>query len=266
MRFISLASGSRGNAYILDAPEGALLIDCGLAGRTFLSRCRAAAFDPARLCGAVFTHNHADHVQGLGALHKRFPGLPLFANAPTAEAVCAQGCLDDPDAFCLFEDNQLFSVGPFAVTPFAVPHDVPDPVGFSVVCEGRTYFHATDAGAPLASIGERLAEADMATLEANHDPQLLASSARPQCLKNRIRGPRGHLSNDQAAELVARFATPRLEYLHLAHLSQACNAAHLAFNAVSAALAARGLASVKLAVLEQDAVFSPLPETLQNMI
>ncbi|HBJ59699.1 MAG TPA: hypothetical protein DDY72_04485 [Verrucomicrobia bacterium] len=259
MRFISLASGSRGNAYVLDAPQGALLIDCGLSGRTFLSRCRAASFDPERLCGVLFTHNHTDHVKGLAALHKKFPQLPLFANSLTAEAICLQEGLDSPELFCLFENGQSFEAGPFVVQAFSVPHDVPDPVGFSVRCGELTYFHATDAGAPLDSIGAYLAEADMATLEANHDPQLLAKSARPPCLKNRIRGPRGHLSNEEAAELVAHFATPRLKYLHLAHLSQECNAAHLAYAAISQALTARNLLSVKLAVLEQDQVFSPLP-------
>lgn len=260
MRFISLASGSRGNAYILEAPEGALLIDCGIGPRTFAARCKAAKFDPSRLCGAVFTHNHIDHVKGVAGLHKKFPNLPLFANAMTVEATCAQGCYDEIDDFSLFEDGQSFEVGPFEVSPFSITHDVPDPVGFLVKCGGETYFHATDLGAPLASVGKFLAAADMATLEANHDPVLLSQSDRPECLKSRIRGSHGHLSNDEAAELIEKYATPKLKFLHLAHLSHECNEGHLAEKAIVAALRRRKLLAVKLAVLEQDIVFAPLPE------
>ena len=257
MRFISLASGSRGNAYILEASEGALLIDCGIGPRTFATRCKAAEFDPCRLCGVVFTHNHVDHVKGVAGLHKKFPNLPLFANAMTVEATCAQGCFDAVEDFSLFEDGQTFEVGPFEICSFSITHDVPDPVGFQVKCEGETYFHATDLGTPLASVGKFLAEADMATLEANHDPILLSQSDRPESLKCRIRGSHGHLSNDEAAELVEKYASPKLKYLHLAHLSHECNEGHLAEKAIAAALRRRNLLSVRLAILEQDNVFAP---------
>lgn len=260
MRFISLASGSRGNAYILEAPEGALLIDCGIGSRTFMSRCKAAAFDPTKLCGVVFTHNHVDHVKGIAGLHKKFPNLPLYANAMTAEATCAQGCFDSIEGFNIFEDGQFFTVGPFEIAAFCVTHDVPDPVGFLVSYEDEVYFHATDLGAPLDAVGMFLAHANMATLEANHDPILLAQSDRPESLKCRIRGEYGHLSNDEAAQLVSKFATPQLKYLHLAHLSHECNEAHLAVKAISKALLEKGLTGVQLAVLEQDNVFAPLPE------
>ena len=113
-----------------------------------------------------------------------------------------------------------------------------------------TYFHATDVGTPLDSIGRYLAKAETAVLESNHDPVLLRTSQRQESLKKRISGPRGHLSNDQAAELVRSFATPRLKRLMLAHLSEECNAAHLAESTMREALASAGLGHVDLSIIQ----------------
>lgn len=253
MKFASLASSSAGNAYCVESGGDVLLIDCGLCWREFTSRFAEAGFDLERLVGVAITHNHIDHVKGVGTLHRRLPGVPIFANLMTAEATAALLKMDEAD-FLPFENGQPFSAGPFEISAFSIPHDVPDPVGYTVRAEGLVYFHATDAGTPLDAIGARLAEADFATLESNHDPVMLASSDRPAHLKQRIRGPRGHLSNDDAAGLVRRFASPRLKSLRLAHLSQACNEPHVAESTMRSALAGMERADVDLAVLPADGV------------
>lgn len=253
MRVVSLASGSGGNAYCVEAQGDVLLIDCGLCCRELVRRMTAAALDPARLVAAVFTHDHDDHVKGLPVFRRHFPHVELFANLMTAEAIAAAKGIDET-AFIPFENGQDFTVGPFGIRAFPIPHDVPDPVGYVVTAEETTYFHATDVGTPLDSVGEQLALADLATLESNHDPVLLQQSDRPDSLKRRISGPRGHLSNDEAADLVRRFASPRLRLLNLAHLSHACNTPHLAIETMREALAAVGRATVELRVLEQDRV------------
>jgi len=245
MRVLSLASGSKGNAYVVESEGAILLIDCALSCRQLKERLAAFGFDAGAIAGVVFTHEHEDHVKGVPVFAKKHPGVPLFANALTAEAAHL------PDPY-LFENCQPFEVGPFEVTAFSVPHDVSDPVGFVVKAGARTYFHATDFGTPLDSIGARLREADVATLEANHDPGLLMQSGRPPLLKRRILGASGHLSNDQCADLVRRFASPKLKHLSLAHLSGECNAPHLASAAVGEALREIGRGDVDLAVLEQD--------------
>ena len=111
-----------------------------------------------------------------------------------------------------------------------------------------SYFHGTDIGTPLDSVGLKLAEAEVATLESNHDPVMLRTSRRPPSLVQRIAGPRGHLSNDQACELVRKFASPRLRKLYLAHLSHQCNAAHLAIEAMKGTLREIGREDVELEV------------------
>ncbi len=252
MRVVSLASGSGGNAYCVEASGGeVLLIDCGLCNKDLSSRCRAAGIDPARIASAVFTHNHIDHVKGADVFHRRHPDATLYANLMTADAIASVLGMDGAD-FVAFENGQPFEAGPFEVCAFSIPHDVPDPVGYVVRADGMTYFHATDVGSPLDSIGIRLAEADIATLESNHDPVMLHDSQRPESLKQRIRGPRGHLSNAESAGLVRRFASPRLKALALAHLSHECNAPHLAEREMREALAGAGLGGVELKILSQD--------------
>lgn len=202
----------------------------------------------ADLKGIVVTHNHIDHVKGLEVISRHYPDLPIFANWMTAEA-SANLLKMDPESFYPFENGQSFEVGPFEVEAFPIPHDVPDPVGYTIKAEGLVYFHATDVGTALDSIGERLAEADFATLESNHDPVMVMESGRPLSLKERILGPRGHLSNDDAAGLVKRFASPKLKELRLAHLSESCNMPHMAEAAMREALAEIDRTDVLLTVL-----------------
>lgn len=250
MRIVSLASGSGGNAYAVEGGGATLLIDCGLAYFALVKRALAAGVNLDALCGVLFTHEHTDHVRGADVFRKKRPGVPFFANLMTAEAI--ERSLTGAANFLCFEPGQPFAAGPFAVEAFPVPHDVCDPVGFLVRCGGVTYFHATDIGAPLASIGAKFAAADLATLESNHDAQLLRMSARPQSLKSRISGPRGHLSNDDAAALAAAYASTRLKYLALAHLSSECNAPHIAERTMRDALQRAGKHAVALEILSQD--------------
>lgn len=241
MRIVSLASGSKGNATVVEHEGAAILVDCGVCYKS-LKGCEVEA--------VLVTHSHVDHVSGLATLVKR-RDLPVYANMMTAEAVAHERGVPE-DAFVCFENGQTFEVGPFTVQAFSIPHDTSDPVGFLVRAGGETYFHGTDIGTPLDSVGLKLAEADVATLESNHDPVILRTSGRPPCLIQRIAGPRGHLSNDQACDLVRRFASPRLKRLALAHLSRDCNAPHIAEGAMRAALAGLGRDDISLKVLSQE--------------
>ena len=254
MRVVSFASGSKGNACCLECRGRALLIDCGLSCRELRRRAVAASLDLGALEGIVITHCHEDHVAGLRTFHSKFADVPIFANMMTAEAVAWREGMNETD-FVPFENGQPFGVGPFEILPFSIPHDTSDPVAYVVKAGGVTYFHGTDIGTPLDSIGVHLAEADVATLESNHDVVLLRQSGRPPSLIQRIAGPRGHLSNDQACELVKRFASPRLKRIALAHLSEQCNAPHLAEQAMRETLVAIGRGDISLAVLPQHSEF-----------
>ncbi len=243
MKLLPLASSSSGNAYVLKCAGGALLVDCGISYRML-----GALYDVKKLAAVLITHDHVDHVSGLARLVKE-RALPVYANVMTAEAIQASGEIAD-DAFVCFENGQSFEIGAMEVTPFSIPHDAVDPVGYLVKAEGETYFHGTDIGSPLDSIGGKLSEADIATLESNHDTRLLFGSNRPHSLIQRIAGPRGHLANDEAADLVKRFASPKLKRLYLAHLSRQCNDPLLARSTMLEALKSIGRADVELEVCE----------------
>lgn len=241
MRIVSLASGSKGNAFIVEHDGSAVLVDCGVP----YGALAACEFD-----AVLLTHSHIDHVSGLKSLLRR-RDVPVYANLMTAESV-AHAYGTPESAFVCFENGQPFDVGAFSVSAFSIPHDTSDPVGFLVSAGGETYFHGTDIGTPLDSIGVKLAGADVATLESNHDPVMLRTSGRPPSLIQRIAGPRGHLSNDQACDLVRRFASPRLRRLALAHLSRDCNSPHLAEGAMRETLRGMGREDVVLKTLSQD--------------
>lgn len=252
MKVVSLGSGSSGNAYYVAASGSALLIDCGLNGCTLKARAEAVGVSLAAVEAVLVTHEHGDHVSGLPVFHKRYPEVPFYANVMTADAVMRKGDLKDDDFVC-FENEQSFEIGPFEVEPFSIPHDVCDPVGYLIRAENTTYFHATDVGSPLASIGRKLSLADVATLESDYDCVMLKTSGRAPQLIERIRGPRGHLSNDDACELVQNFASPRLKRLNLGHLSGECNAPHLVERAMRETLMNLGRADVTFEVLPRDA-------------
>ena len=259
MRIVSLSSGSKGNACIVEQDGAAILIDCGIGTRTLKRRLADVMESPPfSFVAVLLTHSHADHVYGLRPFAVHNPDVPIYANEMTAETV-VHDCDVPGEAFACFENGQTFCVGPFEVSPFSIPHDTSDPVGFLIKAwpsgamePPLAYFHCTDVGMPLDSVGLKLAEADVATIESNHDPVLLKTSGRPPALIQRILGPRGHLSNEQACELVERFASSRLKVLALAHLSQDCNAPHVAFGAMSGALAGIGRTDVSLKVLSQN--------------
>ena len=238
MRIIPLASSSSGNAYVVETDGSAVLVDCGICYRQL----KDIAVD-----AVLITHSHTDHVSGLKTLLRR-RDIPVYANVMTAESV-AHACGIDDSAFVCFENGQEFEVGAFTAAAFSIPHDTSDPVGYLLKADGETYFHGTDIGTPLDSIGLKLAEATVATLESNHDPVMLRTSGRPPHLIQRIAGPRGHLSNDQACDLVRRFASPRLRKLYLAHLSHQCNAPHLALGAMRETLAEMNRTDIEVEVL-----------------
>ncbi len=247
MKVIPIASSSKGNALLVSYGDETLLIDCGLSCRRLKEACefRGVALDS--VSAVLVTHEHSDHVSGLRVLLNRYD-IPVYANAMTAEKISRDFGVDE-GAFVRFCNGCAFTIGGMSVTPFSLPHDAVDPVGYFIETQSENYFHATDLGSPLESAGRFLSLADIATVESNHDPVMLRTSDRQESLKRRIAGPSGHLSNFDAADFVKRHATERLKKLYLAHLSHECNAPHLAEAEMREALAAKSLSSVELTIL-----------------
>ena len=242
-----LASGSRGNAtYICDGTT-AILIDAGLSGIEIQRRMAAKGLDPEHLNAILVSHEHSDHIHGVGVLSRRFR-LPVYINEGTRQA--AGTALGKLAGLQPFSCGKPFIIGSLTVHPFSISHDAQDPAGFTIACDRAKVGLATDLGIVTGVVKTHLQACDILVLEANHDPQMLIDGPYPWPLKQRIRGRSGHLSNEDAACLVQEIQHDRLTHIVLAHLSEENNTPHKAQQAVRASLNG---ASVKLHVASQAA-------------
>lgn len=252
MRLRILASGSKGCSLCLRSGDTLVMVDCGLSCRETEKRMKECGVDPDALSAILFTHNHSDHCRGLATFHKKHPQIPLYANGGTSEAI--EAVTGVSDGWCVFENAEPFDLGAFTVTAFSIPHDATDPVGYVFDDGSSRFVLCTDCGMATSAVRNALSRATCAVLESNHDPVLLRQSGRAPSLIQRIAGRDGHLSNVDAADLVRDVAPQRLEVLLLAHLSEDCNAPHIALESMRRALADVGRRDVELAALAQHAV------------
>ena len=250
MRLRIFGSGSKGNALAVRSGGTLLLLDCGFSCRELEKRMTACGVCPADVTAILFTHDHDDHCKGIATFHKRHPLVPLYANGNTADAIATLTGVED--GWRIFETGEPFVIGDISVSAFSIPHDAADTVGYLFSDDASSLFVATDMGVPTLPVKYALAQATCAVLESNHDPTLLACSDRPVSLKQRIAGRCGHLSNQDAADLVREVAPPNLKTLLLAHLSRPCNAPHLALESMREALKDIEREDVALAALDQD--------------
>lgn len=247
MRFASLGSGSRGNATLVEAGSTRVLIDCGFSAREAARRLHRLGLDGGALSAILVTHEHGDHIAGVGQLARRF-GVPVYATPGTLAA--GAGALGPLPAVTRISPHEPFAIGAIEVTPMVVPHDAREPCQFVLGDGARRLGVLTDAGSITRHVVELLAECDALVLEFNHDPALLARSPYPPALRARIAGDLGHLSNAQAAELLNRIDTSRLRQMVPAHLSETNNTPALALAAAAEAL---GCSVADLSTMDQAA-------------
>ena len=245
MRFASLGSGSRGNATLVEAGATRLLLDCGFSCAETGKRLARLGLEPRQIDAILVTHEHADHISGVARFSRRF-GIPVWMTAGT-EAVHRGGEL----AAChAFSSHESFAIGDIEIHPYPVPHDAREPCQF-VFSDGAVRLGVlTDAGSVTAHMVRALDDLDALMLECNHDPEMLARGPYPPRLQQRVGGRYGHLSNQQAADLVKQIDTSRLQHLVAAHLSEKNNRAQLACEALADALQC---AALEVSVAEQEA-------------
>jgi phosphoribosyl 1,2-cyclic phosphodiesterase len=241
LRFCSLGSGSGGNAFVVEARDGGgdagatrVLVDNGFGPRLLARKLARAGLDLDGIDAIIVTHEHSDHVGGVPALLRR-RDLPLFASRGTA---LAAGFAQYAAWRCLRAEVGA-AIGALALTPFAVSHDAREPLQFVFSDGARRLGVATDLGEADPIAQQALNAVDALVLECNHDADLLAHGAYPPFLKRRIAGAQGHLSNDQAAALLARLDRSRLRCVAAAHLSQQNNRPQLARAALARVLDTR---------------------------
>lgn len=220
MKICVLGSGSKGNCTFIESGETRILIDAGFSGKEIARRLQCIDRTPEMLDAIFVTHEHNDHVAGVGVLSRRYK-LPVFINNPTLHA--AQKKLGTLVQQYSFQPGENLLFNGLQIHPFSVAHDAADPVGFVVRDDHATVGYCTDTGQVTKLIQHHLSRCSAIVLEANHDPEMLRNGPYPVPLKQRIQSKSGHLSNDDAIRFAVDLAEKGLNKLVLAHLSETNN-------------------------------------------
>jgi phosphoribosyl 1,2-cyclic phosphodiesterase len=249
LRVCSLGSGSGGNALVVEAGDGwaltRVLVDNGFNLRQLGRRLARVGLSLRDLDAVVVTHEHSDHVGGVARFARR-TGLPVYCSRGTAEAA---GLASLGVRVHALRAGETVGVGPLAIEPYEVPHDAAEPLQFVFSDGDRRVGLLTDTGESTAIIVAALDRVHALLLECNHDAAMLRGGSYPVFLKARIAGSQGHLSNEQAAGILASIDRSRLGWIAAAHLSKQNNTPALACAALAAVL---GCADAEVGVADQD--------------
>ena len=229
--FCSLYSGSSGNSLFVESENTKLLVDAGVSSKKIEEALANLEIDPTSIDGILMTHEHSDHVQGLGTFAKKF-NLPVFVNEKTLDAMPKQKEKISEKNIKLFNINEKFEIGDLKVKPFSIPHDAANPCGFNIFKDDKKISIATDIGHMTNGILKNLEDSIFIMLESNYDPEVLKYSKYPYQLKTRIAGPDGHLSNELAGKTISYLLNSGLKQAVLGHLSKQSNFPELAYKTV----------------------------------
>ncbi len=243
----SLASGSRGNSTYVGTHERGLLVDVGVSAKRAAELLVRREIAPEAVQGILVTHEHRDHTSGVRVFCRRHR-VPVYVQRDVAPEVDLKG-VDDVRTF---DGDAPFDVDGFRVDPFPIPHDTVEPLGYVVERDGCRVGVATDMGMRTRLVEERLASCGAVLLEFNHDLEMLVDGPYPWWLKQRVRGRLGHLSNEDALEMLEVIVGGSVRHVMLGHLSQENNRPELVEALVRDRLAALGRQDVAVTVLEQD--------------
>ena len=248
MRLVPLASGSRGNATLVELGRQQLLIDAGVSATALAKRLEEAGVDPHRIDAIVLSHEHEDHSRGAARFSRKY-GVPVICSVQTLEAMDGS-----PKHFAAWHalGGGICDLGGAEVESFPVPHDAAAPVGFLLRGEGLRLGIATDLGHATTLVVERLRGCHVLMIEANHDDRMLRDGPYPRSLKQRVAGRFGHLSNREAASLLGETVDGECCAVVLAHLSEKNNRPALAREQAQRVLRSAAGGSADLRIAQAD--------------
>ena len=249
MRFSVLASGSGGNSCYVETAQTRILIDAGLSCRELMRRLETVQADPRALDALVITHEHVDHMRGAGPL-ARLLDIPVYINRSTfRKSPKTLGNLSKP---MTIHTGQTITINDLSIETFTKCHDTADPMGLVLSSDGSRLGLITDLGRSTQVVEDRLRGCHALIIEFNHDQKMLEDGPYPWEVKRRIKGSEGHLSNQQAGELLEAVAHKDLNLVILAHISKVNNDELRAFKEARDALTRRGLKNTKILISRQD--------------
>ncbi len=229
MTFVSFASGSSGNCYLLTEGRAAVLLDTGISLRRIKTGLARRALTPDDLSAVLITHEHSDHVAGLPMLLKYYKNVKVYAPQTVAHAL-ERAAAGLEGRIVPIPVGESVALKNFTLTAFPTMHDTPESVGYVLTGKDARFGVCTDTGGVTAEM-------------------LDARAGRyPVYLKRRILSDRGHLSNEACAQLACALAKTGVRSLVLGHLSRENNRPGLAERAVREALDGEGFSAVTLRV------------------
>ena len=242
MKLTSIASGSSGNCIFVGSDKANLLVDAGISAKRIEQGLKELKVSPSDLDGILITHEHIDHIAGLGVLMRRYK-IPVFATPGTIDCIRSNGKLGELDKslFYAVKADQPFQLKSMVIDPTAIWHDAKDPVCYSIYQNGRKASVATDLGNFDEYVVDKLKNSDILFVEANHDIHMLEVGRYPYPLKQRILGKNGHLSNERCGQLLSKLMCNNLRHIYLGHLSKDNNYPELAYESVKLELMLHGI-------------------------
>lgn len=246
MRLCSIASGSSGNCIYVGSDNTHLMVDAGISGRKIEDGLNSLGLKTEEMDGILITHEHSDHVGGIGVLARRY-GIPMYATRGTIDAIKGMSYLGKipEELFRVIEPDKPFTVNDLKVSPVKISHDAAEPVAYRIGNKESSVGVLSDLGKYNDYIVESFFGVDALLLEANHDVNMLQVGKYPYQLKCRILGDKGHLSNESSGRLLSRLLHDDLKTVFLGHLSKENNMAELAYE------------TVRLEVLMSDNKYKP---------
>ncbi len=234
LKFISFGSGSSGNCYYIFSETCGILIDAGIGIRKLKKHFDEYGLRFKDIKHILITHDHADHVKSIGQISNKY-SLPVYATEKVHEGITRNYCVHNKinaDNIRTIYENENLQLGDMTITPFHVPHDSLDNIGFRITDGNIMFCLMTDIGHVTDEMRKIISETDYLVIEANHDEDMLENGPYPDFLKNRVSGEKGHLSNKNCAKALRENATARLKHVWLCHLSQENNHPELALKTV----------------------------------
>jgi phosphoribosyl 1,2-cyclic phosphodiesterase len=249
IQFSVLASGSSGNACYVETEDARILIDAGLSCSEMEQRLQEVGVSPFDLDALIITHEHTDHIKGAGPLARRYD-LPVHINRRTFQR--ARKTLGNLSRPVIFQTGQTLTINHLMVETFTKCHDAVDPFGLVFAFNGMRIGLATDLGRSTSLVEDRLRGCQALIMEFNYDPDMLDDGPYPLEIKRRIKGADGHLSNQQAGDLLRTVSDENLQTVVLAHISETNNHPFKAHQEAANALDARGLRTTNIFISKQD--------------
>lgn len=233
MRLCSIASGSSGNCIYVGNGGTHLIVDTGISKKRVEQGLKELGIKGEEIDGILITHEHIDHIQGLGVFSRRYR-VPVYATSGTVKGIKQCSSIGKLPDGLLHEINidEKFRMGELMICPFAISHDANEPSGYRIESGDRAVAVATDLGTYDSYTVENLRGLDAVVLEANHDIHMLEVGPYPYPLKQRVMGAKGHLSNELSGRLLCDILHNGLQAVVLGHLSKENNYAELAYETV----------------------------------